>query len=355
MEYTIPTQLFEDPFIQDMEQKKKKRFLYIDSLMGLCIVLVVAFHCNLSVINHDIDLMLINIRVPMFFFLSGLFFKRKMGFKGFFMKKLNQLIVPFFLFSYVPFCLLSYFYSDRYTDPAFYLMAAIKPWNIPLWFLRALFLAYLFYYCIDKYTEKKPKWLTTIIILVMVSIAWVVDLQCQQLGRTYPIIKECDFIIHDILQAVKTMLYFFLAQQVYKRGWLDIKFNWVTTLLLSSVALLLAYFCRQDRVYSYSSDYFEHIILAYLCSLCSFTGLGILFAKLKYTKLLQYLGKNSLIILGCHYVFILIMKSNFMWPPYVKFIITTILMFPCIYVFKKYFPYFTAQKDLIKYKEESRG
>ena len=33
----------------------------------------------------------------------------------------------------------NYFYSDRYADPMFYLLAAVKPWNTPLWFLRAFF------------------------------------------------------------------------------------------------------------------------------------------------------------------------------------------------------------------------
>jgi uncharacterized membrane protein YcfT len=53
---------------------KKKRFLYVDSLKGLCIILVVVYHCRLTVINDNINQMLLHIRVPMFFFLSGLFF-----------------------------------------------------------------------------------------------------------------------------------------------------------------------------------------------------------------------------------------------------------------------------------------
>ena len=331
---------------------KKKRFLYIDSLKGLCIILVVVYHCRLTVINDNINQMLLHIRVPMFFFLSGLFFKRYSGFNGFILKKFNQLIVPFFFFSYIPFCLLTYFYSDRYADPMFYLLAAVKPWNTPLWFLRALFFAYIFYYFIDKYTENMPKWLTASIILVLVSLAWILDINFNKLERNNPSFSDWSFIIIDLITAVKTMLYFFLAQQVNKRGWLDFKFNWVSTLLLSSVALIIAYFCRQAKIYSYSSDYFQHIILSYGCSFFSFAGLGILFAKFKYTKLLEYFGKNSLIVLGCHGVFIKILKVNFMMPSYMHFIITFILMFPCIYIFKKYFSYFTAQKELIKFKQK---
>ena len=84
----------------------KERLLYVDSLRGLCIILIVALHSKLTIINDDFNLMLINMELPTFFFLSGLFFKRYGSFKEFFVKKVNHLVVPFVFFSYIPFCFL---------------------------------------------------------------------------------------------------------------------------------------------------------------------------------------------------------------------------------------------------------
>ena len=155
--------------------EKKKRILYIDALRGFCMILIIMNHCHFTFFSNEIGQLLVNTRVPFFFFLSGLFFKRYGCFKEFCVKKLNQLVVPYFFFSYIPFCLFTYFYTDRYADPLFYLTASIKPWNTPLWFLRALLFAHFFYYFIDK-LEKKSAWLQVLMIAVMVIVTFELNI-----------------------------------------------------------------------------------------------------------------------------------------------------------------------------------
>ena len=313
-------------------------------------LLVVMYHCKISIINDEIDMMFINIRVPMFFFLSGLFFKRYDSFKEFIVKKVNQLIVPYFFFSYIPFCLFAFFYNDRWADPLFYLFAPIKPYNTPLWFLRSLFLLYVFYYFIDRFTENKSKWLQMLIVCTIVAFAWITEVVMLKHQHLHPLLKEIFFLIVNVFISIKAILYFFLAQQVRKRNWLDFKINWTYTLLFSAVAIFVAYLFRQDRINAYSSNYVEHILFSYICSFSSFIAFGLVFAKLKDTWLLLYYGKNSLVVLGCHFLSVIILISNFHLPNYIVFIITFILMFPCIYFFKRFFPKFTAQEELFKSK-----
>ena len=328
----------------------KERLLYVDSLRGLCIILIVALHSKLTIINDDINLMLINMELPTFFFLSGLFFKRYGSFKEFFVKKVNHLVVPFVFFSYIPFCLFAYFYNDRYSDPIFYLAATIKPYNEPLWFVRSLFFTYLIYFVIDKYTERRSHWIQLLVIGIMVLVTWVIDIEYRKRLDVYPFLNDCLFIVKDVLTSIMVLPYFYLAQQIKKRGWLNFKFNWKRTILISSVALVMAYLLKQNHFGYYYAQYGDNILFQYMSSICSVIAFGVLFTKFKYTKLLQFFGRYSLIVLGCHLVPIIILDTNF-WPPrYIVFVITFILMFPCIYFFKSYFPKFTAQEELFKSK-----
>ena len=73
---------------------KKKRIQYIDALRGFCMILIIMNHCHFTFFNKEISQLLVNTRVPFFFFLSGLFFKQYSSFKEFCIKKLNQLVVP---------------------------------------------------------------------------------------------------------------------------------------------------------------------------------------------------------------------------------------------------------------------
>lgn len=324
----------------------KKRFEYIDALRGFCIIMIIVFHSKFTGIYHEINLVLI----PMFYMLSGLFFKRYSCFREFMLRKVNQLVVPYFFFAYIPFCLFSYFYTDRYVDPLFYLFAAIKPWNYPLWFLRSLFLTYVLYYAFDKYAENWPKWLQTLIIAIIVSVGWYIALAFHDLKTTYPSLSECDFIVHDIYQSLKAMLYFFIAQQIKKKGWLEFHFNWTYTILLSGTTLLLAYVFWQNRVNLLSPQYLKHIFFVYICTFSFIVALAVLFAKMKHTRMLEYFGKNSIIVLGCHYLIIIILYSNFIISSYAVFLITFLLMFPCCLIFKKYFPKCIGHEEMFKLK-----
>ena len=76
---------------------KKQRIEYIDFMKGLCILLIVGRHV-LPELYGDFDSMLTSFRVPMYYFLSGLFFKTYSGFPDFARRKVNNILVPFVFF-----------------------------------------------------------------------------------------------------------------------------------------------------------------------------------------------------------------------------------------------------------------
>ncbi|MBR6489715.1 MAG: acyltransferase family protein, partial [Muribaculaceae bacterium] len=76
----------------------KQRIAYIDFMKGLCIILVVAFHISTTAFGDRANFMLQQFRIPMYFFLSGLFFKLYDGFFDFARRKINNIIIPLIFF-----------------------------------------------------------------------------------------------------------------------------------------------------------------------------------------------------------------------------------------------------------------
>lgn len=133
---------------------EKTRIAYIDLLKGVCIVLIVAIHCNLFSEERNVAPALTAMRVvPLFFFLSGLFFRPYSGLREFLVRKVNTLLVPYLFFQlafgggllltaalthtlgdYSPVALVRFFTVD----------------NGPLWYLRCLLVINLVYYALDR-------------------------------------------------------------------------------------------------------------------------------------------------------------------------------------------------------------
>ena len=77
----------------------KKRIEYIDLAKGICIFLIVIQHVTYYYhIEYPFKRMIESCTLPLFFFLSGIFFKEYGGFLDFFIRKTNKLLVPFVAF-----------------------------------------------------------------------------------------------------------------------------------------------------------------------------------------------------------------------------------------------------------------
>ena len=75
---------------------EKQRIEYIDLAKGLCISLVVLYHIHCFETTTETALQFF--RMPLYYFLSGIFFKEYGGLAIFSIKKVNKLIIPFLFF-----------------------------------------------------------------------------------------------------------------------------------------------------------------------------------------------------------------------------------------------------------------
>ena len=75
--------------------RQTQRLPFIDLMKGLCIVLIVTGHVDTGLfeaLGANTDRMFQTFRVPMYYFLSGIFFKRYDGFFDFTRKKVNNIL-----------------------------------------------------------------------------------------------------------------------------------------------------------------------------------------------------------------------------------------------------------------------
>ena len=81
-----------------MEGNQSRRIDFVDLTKGVCIILVVMAHVGGAFEQLDTNSMLSCFRMPLYFFISGVFFKSYEGLFGFILRKINKLIIPFLFF-----------------------------------------------------------------------------------------------------------------------------------------------------------------------------------------------------------------------------------------------------------------
>ncbi|MCM1451591.1 MAG: acyltransferase family protein [Clostridium sp.] len=139
--------IFKRPYLK---QEIKTRIQFIDLAKGFCILLVLIDHCGIITgvwLNH--------LRMPLYFVLSGLFFKDYGTISEFLRKKVNNILIPFIAFYAIG--LIYAFAIDLFCHnsleiykvgiPAFFYGEAIN--NYALWFLLALFWTNIAFYLIN--------------------------------------------------------------------------------------------------------------------------------------------------------------------------------------------------------------
>lgn len=153
---------------------ESKRIEYIDLMKGICIVLIILLHCGVTFSNEVLDSMFKCFRIPLYFFLSGLFFKEYGGFKDFCIRKVNKLLIPYVFFVYVPYAFIDVTSSYPHTF-ASYIFMLLEPYNLPLWFLRCLFLTYALYYVYHKCLGGKVMGVQICCLLGITLLVWFIN------------------------------------------------------------------------------------------------------------------------------------------------------------------------------------
>ena len=161
----------------------KPRYAFVDLAKGICIMLVVWHHVvsTWGLETYPLKEAVSSFRMPLYFFLSGLFFKEYTGFFDFCKRKINKLLIPFAFFFVTLSCIFPFVlhYLHLRGNPgasvwySFVWKQAFP--NIPVWFLLSLFWTNLMFYGLylvaKKFVAKKfPQHATSSLVVLSIAV-----------------------------------------------------------------------------------------------------------------------------------------------------------------------------------------
>ena len=327
----------------------KPRIPYIDFMKGLCIMLIVMTHVEGTFFDQllpNLNNALQSFRIPLYYFLSGLFFKTYGGISDFSRKKVNNLLIPF-VFFHVLCCattLIIFELKEHFVRPQeikFVWTCFIEPlylrdwhYTVPLWFLLSLFEVNIIYYCLQR-------WLRPWAVMSMVALVSVAGYLL--------FLHHIELPLH-FDTAMVGLPYFVLGSMFKQHGALEPK-RFDRWLWVMAIPLFIGiYFVAQPI--DIHMQVVPHYLLLYGVP---FVAISTLFAACKplgYVPVICYWGRYSLIILGTHATILEPVKLFFnhrgfstMWVAGCTFVVTMAIATAAIWLCIRWFPKFTAQQE----------
>ncbi|MBD5232775.1 MAG: acyltransferase family protein [Bacteroidales bacterium] len=324
----------------------KPRIEFIDLAKGVCIILVVVFHAGFA---HKVPAMNA-MRMPLYFILSGLFFKDYGGLVQLLHKKCNKILVPFFFFTFLYLIPGVFKYSPAlvmsvFIDPIY----APQVVNYPIWFLLCLFIVNMIYFSVQKYFHS---WASRSTVVLLFGIAGYL------LGTNHI------YIPFFLGTAFSALPYFYIGVILKKSPILysgpaskSLNYIYIAILLLAIASVIYCCYAGTPLLTFRSNAYKGNIWSIYIVSISLVLGLLLICKQIKWLPIVSYLGRYSIIVLGLHGLYLefcTVPLSYFTSHTFTDIEILAIVLILCwlsIPVFKRYFPSFTAQTDLIRLPE----
>lgn len=327
----------------------KPRLHYIDFMKGLCIILIVIHHENehiFDLLGNHFNYTLESFRMPMYYFISGIFFKRYDGLGDFVRRKVNNIVVPLCFF-YLLSCLVvgvvsvvpvlqrgfPEFEWSFLSDP---LTSRLWRANVPMWFLLSLMEVNLLCYAL-QWVSHRRWWLVIASLALSLGGYWL----------SWHHIKP-PLLLDTALLGVP---YFLLGTLVRRQGWLTPspadRWGWVVL-----VAVLAAIYPLAQEL-SLWKQVMPNYLYLYLAPACAMVSLTWACKRLSYVPIICYIGRYSLVVLCTHIVVMTLVERavwHFTVPPVgasaVIIIFILLIELPLIKAFTTLLPRFTAQAPL---------
>ncbi len=331
-----------------LNTQTKQRLPYIDIMKGVCIILIVGIHISFGIFPGQFNAMLQAFRVPLYYFLSGLFFKDYGGFGEFTRKKTNNILVPF-LFFYLIACGLSIVCCELLHLDDKGMLSESWQWSYlldpltireyhygaVLWFLPSLFEVNIIYYLMQRYLSQKAIY---IVAGGLSFFGWY----CPHLGIYLPLMLDTAFVA----------LPFFILGCKFRQidALKKTKYDRLGLVLILPVMVILYFFAvNMSILHQRYPGYFNLYLLSSVAMITLF-----LFAKnLPKIPVISYIGRYSIIVLGTHTLILVPIRMLYFkylgehywvyWAILATVIAIELLIIP---VMIRLFPRFTAQKPL---------
>ena len=322
----------------------KERIEYIDLAKGICIFLVVLDHISdyryFSDGNYPMNDIFEQTRMPLYFILSGLFFKDYSGgIKEFLLRKTNRILVPYIFF------MLTY----RVLVRVVYSLADISIGEIwaPLWFLLCLFwmnvIFATLYYIVKRFRHNE---LMSEIILGAIVLCIGIG---GYLAGNLPL---------NIGTAMTSLPFLWMGYLLNRKLHLfEQRINPWWALLSAFTLFAVLHFLYMGENYFFLNSYSAPLPFVYICGLMGTLAILMLSRVIKWLPVISYIGRYSIIVLCTHMAIVkavihIPFNGEFWQNNTVQSLVVLALTIACsvfcCWFLSKYLPWFTAQKDLIK-------
>ncbi len=370
------------------------RLHWIDALKGIGIILVVFAHHSLPI---ALDTYIFSFHMPLFFFISGFLFdfeKYAESAANFVKGRFRSLIVSYFCFALLT-CLF-YFLLDTGFQPGvtnidffknsasygvysiFYALGPLVSYNPPLWFLTCLFVTELIFYLFAKKYYVEPKklvlWLTIAGVIgylysvyVPFRLPWNADVALSavvfygagNLFRKFTEQEEKSTAnLETGLIGPGTDLNLKVNSKLREGISIVKKFLPGVFILLNLLYLgYLLEFPTADKINMNVMKY-GNFFSFYLLAFSGIFTFVYLFKKIGSSKILEYYGRNSLIVLALHFplkdimtklvIIVLGVDAEYFYYNATFALSLTIMnllcLIPLIFLINNYFPFLLGKK-----------
>jgi acyltransferase len=360
------------------------RLPWIDALKGFGIMLVVFAHYILPV---ALDTYIFSFHMPLFFFISGFllnFVKYAESATDFIKGRFRSLIVPYFSFALLT-CLFYFLLDEAYSPGVasikffeadipymiYSILYALSPmiaYNGPLWFLTCLFVTELLFYGLAKRYYWQPGklviWLTIAGIIgylysvyVPFRLPWNADVALTAVvfygaGNLFRKLIDYEDELSDGSRLLK-------SDSRFDKVFSQVK-NFLPSffILVSLIYFLYLLKFPTDKINMSGMIYGGFFSFYFLAFSGIFTFVYI-FTKIGSSKVLEYYGRNSLIVLALHFpmkdiltnlskIIFEIDLDCFSCTTSFALILTGLNLLglvPVIFIINKYFPFLVGKKS----------
>lgn len=296
----------------------KKRIAWVDIVKYVCIIFVMASHLGNNNIAPELRSFYSGFFLTGFLFVSGYTYRFTPGFLNHLRKKTKQLFIPWFTFSTAN-ILLAYIFTlrpEKHTDlwqELWKNFLQVRGYSDGMWFVSALFTAYLFFYFFVKWFEKYRQTRgaagikTFIILSILLYFAnWIYTAFMPK--AIFPWKSNAlPWHLEYIPYAVYFMFMGYLFQQSFEKKF-DAFFSKEKTALLIIAYLLIVFVPYAARLR----------MPRYISSVYSFAesnlAVMMLVAVSKHAapnRYLLFVGQNTLIYFGLHGKFVSLWEAVF--------------------------------------------
>ena len=326
----------------------QNRIEFIDLAKGVCILLVVIVHCGLPLTIPGC----LNLRIPLYFILSGIFFKTYNGLCDFILKKTNKLLVPFlffYLIAYIAYYIVNMVAPGLIKSDAsdiFDVFTQRQYFNGPIWFLICLFWSNIYFYLIQKFV--KSDILKAICILMICTIGAIMG----QKGVFLP----CMIDVAMIALPFFYIGYLLKQTKLLSPNRFD-RYNLLFVLTLWATSFLMERYLNIGYISFHYNRYHGYLILDIISAISSIMAVLFLCKSIRKVPFVSYCGRYSIILLCTHHLYcrpllILFNRISPSFSVYASAFFTIVLCYISIPLCRKYIPMFCAQKDIFCNKNE---